>query len=159
MLAPLAGLGAGVLGAFFRLALEQANRAREALIAGATAWGIGGFVLVVALAAGATALAAWLVRRVAPSASGSGIPRVMAVLDGDMAPAPLRVIPVKFLAGTLGMGAELAARIQAECFYELQAPVLRVTGYDLPYPPSRTETGYLPDLDRVLDAVDRSMAY
>ncbi len=108
VLAPLAGLGAGVLGALFRLALEQANRAREALIAGDDAWGIGGFVLVVALAGGATALAAWLVRRVAPSASGSGIPRVMAVLDGDMAPAPLRVIPVKFLAGTLGMGAGLA---------------------------------------------------
>lgn len=108
VLAPLAGLGAGVLGALFRLALEQANRAREALIAGADAWGIGGFVPVVALAGGATALAACLVRRVAPSASGSGIPRVMAVLDGDMAPAPLRVIPVKFLAGTLGMGAGLA---------------------------------------------------
>ena len=41
----------------------------------------------------------------------------------------------------------------------LQAPVLRVTGYDLPYPPSRVEDGYLPDLDRVLDAVDRSLAH
>jgi pyruvate dehydrogenase E1 component beta subunit len=61
--------------------------------------------------------------------------------------------------GTLGIGAEVAARIQAECFYQLEAPVLRVTGYDLPYPPSRVEDGYLPDLDRVLDAVDRSLAY
>ncbi len=60
---------------------------------------------------------------------------------------------------TLGIGAELAARIQSECFYELQAPVLRVTGYDIPYPPSRVESAFLPDLDRVLDAVDRSMAY
>jgi pyruvate dehydrogenase E1 component beta subunit len=70
-----------------------------------------------------------------------------------------RAIVVHEAVGTLGMGAEIAARIQAECFYELQAPVLRVTGYDLPYPPSRTEDGYLPDLDRVLDAVDRSLAY
>ncbi|HEY3338572.1 MAG TPA: alpha-ketoacid dehydrogenase subunit beta [Propionicimonas sp.] len=70
-----------------------------------------------------------------------------------------RAIVVHEAVGTLGMGAEIAARIQAECFFELQAPVLRVTGYDLPYPPSRTEDGYLPDLDRVLDAVDRSLAY
>ena len=70
-----------------------------------------------------------------------------------------RAIVVHEAALTLGMGAELAARLQQECFFELQAPVLRVTGYDLPYPPSRVETAFLPDLDRVLDAVDRSMAY
>jgi pyruvate dehydrogenase E1 component beta subunit len=60
---------------------------------------------------------------------------------------------------TLGMGAELAARITEECFYSLEAPVLRVAGFDTPYPPSRVEEEYLPDLDRVLDAVDRSLAY
>ena len=38
-------------------------------------------------------------------------------------------------------------------------PVLRVGGYHTPYPPSRIEEDYLPDLDRVLDAVDRVMAY
>ena len=70
-----------------------------------------------------------------------------------------RAIVVHEAALTLGMGAELAARLQQECFFELQAPVLRVTGYDIPYPPSRVETAFLPDLDRVLDAVDRSMAY
>ena len=46
-----------------------------------------------------------------------------------------------------------------ECFYSLEAPVLRVGGYSTPYPPSRMEEYYLPDLDRVLDAVDRSFAY
>ena len=56
----------------------------------------------------------------------------------------------------LGMGAEIAARITEECFYSLEAPVLRVGGFDTPYPPSRIEEDYLPDLDRVLDAVDRS---
>ena len=54
---------------------------------------------------------------------------------------------------------EVAARVQQECFYSLEAPVLRVTGFDTPYPPSKCEEEYLPDLDRVLDAVDRSLAY
>jgi 2-oxoisovalerate dehydrogenase E1 component beta subunit len=59
----------------------------------------------------------------------------------------------------LGVGAEIAARITERCFYSLEAPVLRVGGYDTPYPPSRLEEEYLPDLDRVLDAVDRSLAF
>ncbi len=59
----------------------------------------------------------------------------------------------------LGMGAEIAARITEECFYSLEAPVLRVGGFDTPYPPARVEEEWLPDLDRVLDAVDRSLAY
>ena len=60
---------------------------------------------------------------------------------------------------TLGLGAEIAARISEACFYSLEAPVLRVGGFDTPYPPSRIEEEYLPDLDRVLDAVDRSLTY
>ena len=59
----------------------------------------------------------------------------------------------------LGMGAELAARVTEQCFYSLEAPVLRVTGFDTPYPPSRVEEDYLPDLDRVLDGVDRALAH
>ncbi len=59
----------------------------------------------------------------------------------------------------LGLGAEIAARISEQCFYSLQAPVLRVGGFATPYPPSRLEEHFLPDLDRVLDAVDRSLAY
>ncbi len=59
----------------------------------------------------------------------------------------------------LGMGSEIAARVTEECFYSLEAPVLRVGGFDTPYPPSRIEEEWLPDLDRVLDAVDRSLAY
>jgi pyruvate dehydrogenase E1 component beta subunit len=58
-----------------------------------------------------------------------------------------------------GYGAELAATVSQRCFYSLEAPVLRVGGYDLPYPPSRLEEDFLPDLDRVLDGVDRSLAY
>ena len=59
----------------------------------------------------------------------------------------------------LGLGAEVAARVSEQCFYSLEAPVLRVGGFDTPYPPSRIEEQWLPDLDRVLDAVDRSLAY
>ena len=70
-----------------------------------------------------------------------------------------RAIVVHEAQRTLGVGAEVAARIAEACFYSLQAPVLRVAGYDLPYPPSRIEHAYLPDLDRVLDAVDRAMAH
>ncbi len=70
-----------------------------------------------------------------------------------------RAVVVHEAMRTAGMGAEIAARIQERCFYALQAPVLRVTGYDMPYPPNRTEAEYLPDLDRVLDAVDRSLAF
>jgi 2-oxoisovalerate dehydrogenase E1 component subunit beta len=58
-----------------------------------------------------------------------------------------------------GLGAEIAATVTERCFYHLEAPVLRVGGYNIPYPPSRLEEEFLPDLDRVLDAVDRSLAY
>jgi len=60
---------------------------------------------------------------------------------------------------TAGLGAEIAARVSQECFYHLEAPVLRVAGYSVPYPPSRIEEHYLPDLDRVLDSVDRAFTY
>ncbi len=59
----------------------------------------------------------------------------------------------------LGMGAELSARITEQCFYSLEAPVLRVGGFDTPYPPARIEEFWLPDLDRVLDAVDRTFEF
>lgn len=70
-----------------------------------------------------------------------------------------RAVVVHEAPVTLGVGAELAARIQEQAFYSLEAPVLRVGGMDTPYPPSRLEEEYLPDIDRVLDAVDRSLAY
>jgi 2-oxoisovalerate dehydrogenase E1 component subunit beta len=60
---------------------------------------------------------------------------------------------------TSGLGAEIAARVTEECFYHLEAPVLRVGGFSTPYPPSRLEEHYLPDLDRVLDTVDRTFGY
>lgn len=70
-----------------------------------------------------------------------------------------RAIIVHEASTFVGLGAEIAARIQEECFYHLEAPVLRVGGYNIPYPPSRFEEEFLPTLDRVLDAVDRSLAH
>ncbi|GAA1770058.1 alpha-ketoacid dehydrogenase subunit beta [Luedemannella helvata] len=70
-----------------------------------------------------------------------------------------RLVVVHEAPGNLGLGSEVAARVTEECFYSLEAPVLRVTGYDTPYPPARIEEEYLPDLDRVLDAVDRSFGW
>nr|WP_308188284.1 alpha-ketoacid dehydrogenase subunit beta [Nocardioides sp. R-C-SC26] len=70
-----------------------------------------------------------------------------------------RAIVVHEAHVNLGIGAEVAARTTEECFYSLEAPVLRVGGFDTPYPASRMEEAFLPDLDRVLDAVDRSLAF
>ncbi|HNF06048.1 MAG TPA: alpha-ketoacid dehydrogenase subunit beta [Mycobacterium sp.] len=58
---------------------------------------------------------------------------------------------------TLGFGAELAARISEELFYDLEAPVLRATGFDTPYPPARLEKVWLPGVDRLMDCIERTL--
>ena len=58
-----------------------------------------------------------------------------------------------------GFGAEIAARVTERAYHRLQAPVLRVGGFHMPYPPSSQEHRYLPDIDRMLEALDRSFAY
>ena len=70
-----------------------------------------------------------------------------------------RCIVVHEAPVTAGLGAEIAARVTEQCFYHLEAPVQRVGAPSTPYPPSRVEEYYLPDLDRVLDAVDRAFAF
>ncbi len=70
-----------------------------------------------------------------------------------------RAVVVHEASSFVGLGAEIAARLSEELYYEMEAPVLRVTGYDTPYPPSRVEEEFLPDLDRVLHAVDASLGY
>ncbi|GAB2759583.1 alpha-ketoacid dehydrogenase subunit beta [Sinomonas soli] len=58
---------------------------------------------------------------------------------------------------TLGLGAELSAVLTERCFYHLEHAPVRVTGFDVPYPPSKLEFHHLPDLDRILDGVDRAL--
>jgi pyruvate dehydrogenase E1 component beta subunit len=89
--------------------------------------------------------------------------RSMSPIDFDSIQASVektrRLVVVHEAPVFLGTGAEIAARITERCFYHLEAPVLRVGGYHAPYPPARLEDEYLPGLDRVLDTVDRSLAY
>ncbi|WP_091515305.1 MULTISPECIES: alpha-ketoacid dehydrogenase subunit beta [Amycolatopsis] len=66
-----------------------------------------------------------------------------------------RAVVVHEAAGFCGYGAEIAARLSEQCFHHLQAPVLRVTGFDVPYPAPKLEQHHLPTVDRILDAVDR----
>ncbi len=89
--------------------------------------------------------------------------RSLSPLDIDTMTASVRktgrCVVVHEAPVTAGLGAEIAARVTQECFYHLEAPVLRVGGFSTPYPPSRLEEHFLPDLDRVLDAVDRAFAF
>ncbi len=66
-----------------------------------------------------------------------------------------RVVVTHEAAGEAGVGAEVVASITEQCFHYLEAPPQRVTGHDIPYPPAKLEKHHLPDLDRILDAVDR----
>ncbi|WP_329304025.1 alpha-ketoacid dehydrogenase subunit beta [Streptomyces sp. NBC_00659] len=66
-----------------------------------------------------------------------------------------RAVVVHEAQGFAGFGAEVAARVSERCFHYLEAPVLRVTGFDIPYPPPMLEHHHLPDVDRILDAVAR----
>jgi CIC family chloride channel protein len=108
LLALFVGAVVGLLGAIFRLALQRADSLRDTFIAWAHSGAFAGFLFVIAVCAAATAVAAWLVRRYSPPASGSGIPHVELVLTGELPPAPYRLIPVKFFGGLLAIGSGLA---------------------------------------------------
>src|SRR5215471_6902953 len=88
ILSLLAGAVAGLIGAIFLLSLDQADRFRDALIAWAHGEKLAGFLLVAATCTAGAAVAAWLVRRYSPQASGSGIPHVEAVLSGEVPQVP-----------------------------------------------------------------------
>ncbi|MFE4830756.1 alpha-ketoacid dehydrogenase subunit beta [Streptomyces sp. NPDC056672] len=66
-----------------------------------------------------------------------------------------RCIVLQEAQGFAGVAAEITARVQERCFHSLAAPVLRVSGFDIPYPPPKLEHVHLPNVDRVMDAVDR----
>jgi pyruvate dehydrogenase E1 component beta subunit len=70
-----------------------------------------------------------------------------------------RLVVAQEAPGFVSVGSEIAATVAERAFYSLEAPVLRVSGFDAPFPPAKLETTYLPDADRVLEAVDRALAY
>ena len=82
-------------------------------------------------------------------------------LDGVLASVRRtgRAVVVHEAQAFAGMGAEVAAQVSEHAFYSLEAPVLRVAGFDVPYPPAKLERFFLPDVDRILDAVERSLDF
>ena len=70
-----------------------------------------------------------------------------------------RLVIAQESPGNLSVGSEIAATVAERAFYSLSAPVLRVSGFDVPFPPAKLETIFLPDADRILDAVDRVLSY
>jgi len=70
-----------------------------------------------------------------------------------------RLVIAQEAPGNLSLGSEIAATVAERAFYSLSAPVLRVSGFDVPFPPAKLETLFLPDADRILDAVDRVLSY
>jgi 2-oxoisovalerate dehydrogenase E1 component beta subunit len=70
-----------------------------------------------------------------------------------------RLIVAAEASNNVSVASEIAARVTELAFYHLEAPVLRVGGFDVPYPAAKLEEKFLPDADRILEAVDRSLAY
>lgn len=70
-----------------------------------------------------------------------------------------RMVYAQESPGFTSLGSEIAATVTERAFFSLEAPVLRVSGFDAPFPPAKLESLYLPDADRILEAVDRSLAY
>jgi len=70
-----------------------------------------------------------------------------------------RLVVASEAQGFGGLSSEIAATVTERAFYSLEAPVLRVASFDIPFPPAKLETIFLPDADRVLEAVDRALAY
>lgn len=70
-----------------------------------------------------------------------------------------RLIVAQEAPGNVSVGSEVAATVAEKAFYSLEAPVMRVAGFDVPFPPAKLEELYLPDADRILEAVDRALAY
>jgi 2-oxoisovalerate dehydrogenase E1 component beta subunit len=107
--------------------------------------------------------------RAAETAQGEGVSievidvRSLSPLDVDTLVTSVkktgRLVAVQESPHTASVGSEIVAQVSERCFYSLKAPGLQVSGYHVPYPPTRLEEDYRPSVDRVLDAVDRVMAF
>ena len=70
-----------------------------------------------------------------------------------------RLVVAQEAQGFASLGSEIAATVAERAFYALEAPVLRVSGFDVPFPPAALEADFLPSPDRVLEAVDRALSF
>ena len=100
--------------------------------------------------------------------NGAGKTTLFKIIQGELAtesgsvtlPRGMKIGAVAQEApGNVSVGSEVAATVSERVFYSLEAPVLRVSGFDAPFPPAKLESVFLPDADRILDAVDRALAY
>jgi pyruvate dehydrogenase E1 component beta subunit len=107
--------------------------------------------------------------RAADTAQGEGVSvevidaRSLSPLDIDVMVTSVektgRLIAVQESPHTASVGSEIVAEVSQRAFYSMRAPGLRVSGYHVPYPPTRLEDDYRPTVDRILDAVDRVMEF
>lgn len=107
--------------------------------------------------------------RAAEAAEGEGVSvevidaRSLSPLDLDTMAASLektgRLIVIQEAPHMASIGSEMVAELSERCFYSLRAPGIRVSGYHVPYPPSRIEEEFRPNVDRILDAIDRVMGF
>ena len=107
--------------------------------------------------------------RAADTAAGEGTSlevidaRSVSPLDLDTMAASVektgRLVVVQESPNTASVGSEIVAGLTQRCFFSMSAPGLRVSGYHVPYPPSRIEDDFRPSVDRILDAVDRVMGF
>ena len=136
LMAGIVGMLAGLVSALFRLALQYADHERDVLIAWTHGRPVAGFLFVVGAVSGMTAIAAWLVRRFSPAATGSGIPHVEAVANGELPAAPFSLLPVKFIGGWLAVGSGLALGREGPsvqmgaCIGTLLGKLVRLNGPD-----------------------------
>jgi pyruvate dehydrogenase E1 component beta subunit len=110
-----------------------------------------------------------VLHQAAEIAAGEGVSaeiidlRSLSPLDYDTIVASVnktkRLVVAQEAPENASVGSEIAATLTERAFYVMEAPVLRVSGFNTPFPPARLENQYLPDADRVLEAVDRSLAY
>lgn len=130
LLSGIAGAAIGLICGLFRMALQEADRLRLSL----PLWWHGGpllgCALLIAGAAAAGAFSTWLVRRFSPYAAGSGIPHVEAVIREELPPAPLVLVPVKFIGGILAIGAGFALGREGPCV-QMGATLARFLGKTL----------------------------
>ena len=108
ILSVIAGSVAGLVGAAFRLGLQRADELRNSIAQWAHGYGVAGFFLIVLGTALAVGVAAWMVVRFSPEATGSGIPHVENQVKHGWSGDPARIAPVKFFGGILAIGSGLA---------------------------------------------------
>lgn len=108
LLSIVGGIASGTICSVFRIGIQRMDEVRDWLLGCSHGWSVMGAPFIMVVAGASVCIAAWLARRYYMHATGSGIPHVEAVLKGEVSPAPLRLLPIKFVGGLLAIGSGLA---------------------------------------------------